>query len=113
MFNFIPILFALSMSSIDAFILTGLKNYYLGEKWSMIIPISMLIYSIQPLIFFKSLSFETMTVMNILWDIMSDFMVTIIGVFYFKEKISNIKKLALFFSFVSILLFSYSEIENL
>lgn len=72
----------------------------------------MLIYSMQPLLFLKSLSFETMTVMNILWDITSDVVVTLIGLFYFKETLSNVKRLALFFAFVSIVLFSYAEIEN-
>jgi len=79
----------------------------------MYVPLGMFLYGLQPLIFLQSLRFETMTVMNILWDLISDVIVTISGIFYFKERISPIKQVALGFAFISIVLFAYAEkMEN-
>ena len=113
MLNLIPISFALVMSSIDAFVLSGLKEYSLGNlNWSIMVPIGMLVYSLQPLLFLKSLDYESMTVMNILWDITSDILVSFIGLFYFKEEISTLKKVGLAFAFIAIILLSYDSVNS-
>jgi drug/metabolite transporter (DMT)-like permease len=72
----------------------------------------MLIYSLQPLIFLESLRYESMTVMNILWDITSDLYVTLIGLFYFKERLTTLKLLGLSFAFVAIVLLSYDSMYS-
>lgn len=50
----------------------------------------------QPLIFLQSLNYETMTVMNILWDITSYVIVSLIGLIYFNEGLTIHKKIGLF-----------------
>lgn len=108
MLNLIPIGLASFMAFIDAFTLAGLKELSIGAiEWRNFLPISMLIYSLQPIIFIQSLKYESMTVMNQLWDVLSDLIVTFLGLFYFKEKVSSIKKLGLIFAFISIILLSY------
>jgi len=72
----------------------------------------MLIYSLQPLIFLESLRYESMTVMNILWDITSDLYVTLIGLFYVKERLTTLKLLGLSFAFVAIVLLSYDSMYS-
>ena len=110
MFSFIPIAFASFMAFIDAIVFSWLKKYNLGEYTSAwIIPLGMLVYSAQPLIFLKSLEYETMTIMNILWDMISDFSVTAIGLFYFREKLTRLKLAGLVFAFIAIVLLSYEE----
>jgi drug/metabolite transporter (DMT)-like permease len=37
-------------------------------------------------------------------------MVTVVGLFYFKEKISSLKQLGLVFAFISIVLFSFDDL---
>ena len=104
---------ATSMASIDTIVLAGLKQYDMGTiTWRGIVPIAMLIYSLQPYIFLQALQHESMTVMNILWDIISDIMVTIVGLFYFKEQISSLKQVGLMFAFVAIVLMSYDELSS-
>ena len=113
MFNLIPIAMATAMAFIDTIVLSGLKEYDMGTNtWRVIVPISMLVYSLQPYIFLQSLQYESMTVMNILWDVISDIMVTIVGLFYFKEKISSLKQVGLAFAFVAIVLMSYDELST-
>jgi multidrug transporter EmrE-like cation transporter len=113
MLNLIPMTFALAMASIDAIVLGGLKEYSLGNlNWSLMVPIGMLIYSLQPLLFLQSLKYETMTIMNILWDITSDVIVSIVGLFYFKEGLTPLKKLGLSLAFIAIVLLSYDSING-
>ena len=96
-------LYSLYMASIDALMLSLLKSKSLGlinGRW--ILPLSMLVYSTQPLIFYKSLSVESMTVMNILWDVMSDVIVTIIGIFVFGEVLTMHQYIGIAFSIIGI-----------
>lgn len=110
LFNLTALGFGGAMALIDCIILSSLKAYNLGWiTWNGIIPISTLIYACQPLIFLESLQFNSLIVMNLLWDVISDVIVTSIGFFYFKEKLSNIKKLGVILSFISIMLLSWKE----
>ena len=102
---FIPIGFGLAMALIDAFVLSGIKAEHIGSIKSpffMIIPT--LVYALQPWIFRMSLDFSTLTVMNLLWDLISDILVTAIGLWWFGETLSGPKKFGIVLSFVSIYL---------
>lgn len=113
MFNLIPLAFASLMAFIDTTVLALFKGYSLGQiKWNAIIPIGMLMYSLHPYIFLYSLKYETMTVMNLLFDVISDVSVTAVGLLYFKESISNMKKVGLFFAFIGIVLMSWDSING-
>jgi len=64
---------------------------------------------VQPFLFFSSLSFESMTVMNIMWDLLSDVLVTISGIYVFNEKISSTKFLGILLAMVSMLLLTHES----
>ena len=99
-----------SMALIDGIILSCLKAYQLGWiQWNGIIITSVIIYAFQPLLFLESLKYNSLTSMNLLWDVMSDIIVTVIGLFYFKEKLGSIKRVGLLFSFISMILLSWKE----
>jgi multidrug transporter EmrE-like cation transporter len=53
-----------------------------------------------------------MTVMNLLFDVISDITVTTVGLLYFKESVSNMKKVGLVFAFVGIILMSWDSING-
>jgi uncharacterized membrane protein len=83
-------LYALYMASIDGLVMSGLKAYKVGMIKSMLVfPIAMLVYGFQPLIFYQGLGFESMTVLNVLWDVLSDILVAIIGIFVFGENLTT------------------------
>ncbi len=98
------------MASIDVFMLSIIKtisgNPSRFLKW-MILPT--IIYAIQPWIFLSSLQFESLIVMNLMWDLISDILVTATGFLYFKEKIGPYKTLGVILSFVSIVLMSLQD----
>jgi len=107
--EWIPIAFATVMATIDVFMLSaikiiGTKAKYL--KW-MIVPT--IVYAIQPWIFLSALKFETMTVMNLVWDLMSDVLVTIVGIYYFGEKLGPVKTLGVFTALISVALLAYDD----
>jgi drug/metabolite transporter (DMT)-like permease len=109
-FDFISLGYGGTMATIDALTLSALKAFHIGWiSWSGTIIIAMIIYALQPLLFLQSLQFQTLTVMNLLRDLMSDILVTSIGLFYFSEKLSIKKKMGVILSIVSILLFSWKE----
>ena len=112
MVNIIPIIFATTMAGLDSVVLSWLKYYSLGQISWIYIPLGMIVYSLQPLLFVESLKYETLTVMNILWDIISDILVSGIGLFYFKEKISTLKMIGLSFACIAIILLSYEDVSS-
>lgn len=113
MFNLIPLAFASLMAFIDTIVLSIFKGYSLGTiTWKAVIPFGMVLYSLHPYIFLQSLKYESMTVMNLLFDVLSDISVTIMGLFYFKEEISKLKKVGLLFAFIGIVFLSYDSING-
>jgi drug/metabolite transporter (DMT)-like permease len=112
MFNIATLFFGAVLAFGDSVILSLLRSFNLGWiQWKSIVPISMVLYSLQPVIFLKSLKYESLTVMNLLWDVMSDVSVTIIGLFYFGEKLTIYKKIGVFLSMISVILLTYEDNE--
>ncbi len=88
--NYTQYLYALYMASIDGLVMSSLKAYKVGMiKSILVFPIAMLVYGFQPLVFYRGLGFESMTVLNVLWDVLSDVIVAVIGVFIFGEKLTT------------------------
>ena len=104
-----PIAFGLLLSFIDCGVMSTLKMMSTGDipiHWKTLLP-PVLVYATTPLIFLYSLKSETMTVMNLIWDVVSSILVSGIGIYYFKEKLSNTKLLGVLTSLISIYLLTY------
>ena len=93
------------MASLDVIIMTLLKLKSISALTSpFILPLTMAIYSLEPLLFYKALSVKGMAILNILWDTISTVLVTIVGAFIFGEKISLMNWLGIFLCIVGIIL---------
>lgn len=102
-----PLLYGLFMATIDVFMLGILKMISTGAIKNMLwMALPTLVYALQPWIFLQSLRFESMIVMNLLWDLISDVLVTANGVLYFKESLSRTKAFGVIFSLLGIFLMS-------
>jgi multidrug transporter EmrE-like cation transporter len=99
-----PLIYGTYMASVDVFMLSLLKSIHLGWISKAFLFLPTLIYAMQPWVFLTSLKFESMTVMNLLWDVMSDLLVTFTGVFIFKEKISPMKMFGITLAISAIIL---------
>ena len=97
--------FAFFLAFSDLFNLSLLKMLRTGDvlnKAWLFLP--MLVYGFQPLIFYFGLAHTSLTVLNLLWDVMSDVLVTLVGVYYFKEKLSMQKWIGVAFAFIAVVL---------
>jgi multidrug transporter EmrE-like cation transporter len=110
-FKTIPLKYGLLMATIDVFMLSIVKYVSLDKRilrW-MIVPT--IVYAIQPWIFLQSLQFESLIIMNLLWDVISDVLVTLTGLIFFKESIGPYKLIGVLLSFISITLMSLDDGE--
>lgn len=95
------------MAGIDVFMLGLLKAINLGWINKSLIFLPTVIYALQPWIFLSSLKFESMTVMNLIWDVISDVGVTFSGLVFFGEKLTRTKMAGVGLSLVSIFLMTW------
>ena len=109
---FTPLVYGSYLAVVDVFALGILKYISLGKLSNSYLIIATILYAIQPHIFLASLKYENMTVMNLLWDVISDVLVTASGLFFFKESLSPIKLMGVAFAFMAIILLSWPEGSN-
>jgi multidrug transporter EmrE-like cation transporter len=110
MFGFL-IGFIMALNDILSFGLT--KQFYLKKivnKLGLILP--MLLYSFQIPLFYVGLQTMNMTVLNIIWNLFSNILVTLVGIFYFHEKINGLKYVAIAFALSSLILFGLDTYIN-
>ena len=100
--------YGLTFGAIDATALPIVKAVSKGwnHAW-MLVPA--LLYGFTPFLLLSALREETLTIMNLVWDLTSDLSVTIIGLFVFGEVLSPIKSLGVAVSFVGLILMSYES----
>jgi drug/metabolite transporter (DMT)-like permease len=100
---------AFLMAFIDVLTLPLIKKIYVENwgKWWLALPI--LIYAVQPIIFYYSMRYTTMTSMNMMWDLASDILVTLVGIFILHETLGISAKLGVIFGFVALYFFSQEK----
>lgn len=109
-FDLLPIFFGLVMALIDINMMGTLKFVDQGKlAYAVGLPIAVLLYAFQPYVFLKAMSHSNMLTTNLIWNLASNIMVTLLGVFFFKEKIKGLKWLAICLSLFSLGIFAYSE----
>ena len=106
-----PLVYGTYMATVDVFMLGILKAINLGWVSKSLIFLPTLIYAMQPWVFLTSLDYESLTVMNLLWDVLSDVLVTMEGLFFFQEKVSRTKMLGVGLSLISVFLLSWNGKE--
>ena len=109
--NLIPLTYAFIIAFLDATMLTMVKQISLNRhilRW-MILPT--LVYAIHPWIFLQSLEFESLIVMNLLVDLLSDLLVTFFGLFYFGETLGPFKTIGVILSFISMVFMSLNDVN--
>lgn len=106
MLNLRTLLFGVLFGAIDAASLPIIKGVSIGwnMKW-MLVPF--LLYAASPFVFLKGLAGESLTILNLVWDLSSDVIITLIGLLVFKETIPPLKMLGVCLSFVALFLMSY------
>jgi EamA domain-containing membrane protein RarD len=103
--------FLLAMNDVLSFGITKAVSAQQLKSISWLI-IPTILYALQIWLFYYGLKKTTMTVLNISWNLFSNVLVTILGIYYFGEKINDLKSIALLFAFVSISLFAIDDLSS-
>ena len=97
-------LFGTAMGVIDVFAIGAMKAINLKWISPYFMIITTILYALQPWVFFYSLNYDGMIIMNMLWDLISTVLVTILGFLFFKETVTYRKFIGVILSFISICL---------
>jgi multidrug transporter EmrE-like cation transporter len=109
-FNFTPVVFGGMMAVIDLFMMGTAKMVNKGTMSTALgIPFAIGLYAFQPLVFMKAMRYEGMIVANLVWNLMSNIMVTLQGVFVFGETIKGLRTIGVLMSLFSITLLAYTD----
>jgi multidrug transporter EmrE-like cation transporter len=104
-----PIIYGIIMSIVDTIMMGLVKNVSLSgvSLLGMLIPMG--IYSLEPWIFLSALSVESMSFMNIIWNLVSNILVTGLGVLYYGEKIGHIRMIGFVLAMISLVMLSFKD----
>jgi len=109
-FSFLPIVFGVFMALVDVVMMFTAKLVHLGTvSYNVGLPIAMAAYAVQPYLFIKGMNYEGMAAMNLIWNLSSNIIITLTGVFLFKEPIRGLRWLAILMSVFSLGLFAYTN----
>lgn len=109
MLNARTLLFGLMFGLLDAISLPTIKAVSKGMLSYAWMALPFLLYAASPFLFLEGLKGETLTILNLIWDLSSDLIITLIGLFYFRESLSYTKSLGVLFSFMALFLMSYES----
>lgn len=107
MLNYAPLILAVSMATIDVLTLPLIREISVHNlsMWYMLAPI--ILYAIQPMIFKLSMDYSSMTNMNLMWDITSDILVSLVGFWILKERFGIKTAMGVGFGMVSLFFFAW------
>jgi len=109
-FSMLPIFFGTLMASLDIVMMGTVKMVSQGTLSRGVgIPLSVGLYALEPLIFLKALNYEGMVVTNLVWNLMSDVIVTAQGIFIFGESIKGLRWVGICMSLISLALMAYTD----
>jgi multidrug transporter EmrE-like cation transporter len=109
-FNTLPILFGTCMAIVDIFMMSATKMVSTGSISSSVgVPLAISLYAMEPLIFLRAMKYEGMVVTNLVWNLMSNIIVTLQGVLVFGETIKGLRWLGIGMSLLSLALLAYTN----
>jgi multidrug transporter EmrE-like cation transporter len=108
--NTTPMVYALFMALVDVITFSLVRSVDVAKtRWFRWMILPTLFYAFQPWILLDALKYETLIVMNFMWDVISDILVTLTGYFYFGERIGVYKIIGVSLAFVSAIFMSIQE----
>ena len=113
-FSLLPVAFGVVMAVLDLIMMSTIKQVGTGGcPVRTGLPFATLVYALEPYIFLQAMKYtgEGLAVTNLVWNLSSDVMVTLMGIAVFGEKIHQARWIAVGMSLVALALFAYTEKE--
>jgi len=105
----VPLSIAAGMAGVDVIAFSIIKK--ISEK--ALIPgfaiVSMILYAMQPMLLLHALPYESVAVMNILWNLISSVVVALVGIFVLGENISPRKTMGIIVGILAMFLFTFED----
>ena len=104
--------YGLILASNDVINMSIVKNISIGilaQNWLYFVYI---LYGFQMIIFSKGVQFTGMSVLNLTWNLISNIVITLIGLYYFKENITHLESWGILFALFALFLFELSQYHN-
>lgn len=110
-FSLLPIAFGTLMALIDICMMSVVKLTSQNKIGAWGVPLSMILYALEPLVFLRAMRYEGMVVTNLVWNMLSDVIVTLQGVLFFGEKVKGMRWLGICMSIVALGIFAYTDTD--
>ena len=108
--DLLPIVFGIVMALIDISMMGTLKLVDQGKlAYALGFPIATVLYAFEPYVFLKAMTHSNMVATNLIWNLASNILVTLSGVFFFGESIKGLKWVAIGLSLFSLAIFAYTD----
>lgn len=109
-FNTLPIFFGIVMALIDIAMMSVVKMTSTGVfSMAVGLPLAMSLYALEPFVFLKAMTYEGMVVTNLVWNLMSNILVTLQGILIFGESIKGLRWLGIAMSLVALTILAYTN----
>jgi multidrug transporter EmrE-like cation transporter len=111
-FNTLPVLFGTIMALIDICMMGVVKMISTGKvSYTVGLPAAIGLYALEPLVFLKAMKYEGMIVTNLVWNLVSNVIVTLQGVLIFGESIKGLRWVGVCMSVFSLGLMAYTDTD--
>ena len=111
-FSVLPIAFGATMTVLDLVMMSTVKQVHVGTcPLQTGLPLATLLYALQPYVFLQAMKYTGggLAVVNLVWNLASSVLVTLMGVLWFGEKIQGARWIAVGMSLVALALFAYTS----
>jgi multidrug transporter EmrE-like cation transporter len=109
-FSFLPVFFGTILASLDIAMMgtakmvsEGSLPFYSGSA------LAVGMYALVPIIFIRALKYEGMVVTNLVWNLVSNIIVTLQGVLIFGESVKGLRWVGIAMSLVALALLAYTD----
>jgi len=85
------------------------KNISLGILAQNWLYVACVLYGIQMYIFYQGIQITSMSVLNLTWNLFSNIVITIMGLYYFKENVSHLETWGIIFAIFALFLFGLAQ----
>ena len=101
--------FGIMLSLNDVINMSIVKNISTGLLAQNWLYLAYFLYGFQMIIFSNGIKVTGMSVLNLTWNLISNLIITIIGIYYFKESITYLEKIGILFAMFALILFETSH----
>jgi len=101
--------YGIMLASNDVINMSILKNISIGLLAQNWLYLAYFLYGFQMIIFSKGIKVTGMSVLNLTWNLISNLVITVIGLYYFNENITYLEKWGILFAMFALVLFETSH----